>query len=244
MSADPLPPALRPVRALVFDLIGTTTDWFTPVHTALVAHAPTASAPPSTDWEAFAHAWRKGFFRVVKEASQGGTFIGLDEVYGKVLDELCEAEGIKGWGEDVKKDLIKSWWNLQAWGDTAGGMEALRRKYIVAGLSNGSAPFLIQANKRSGVNYDIILPSNLIGAYKPDPKMYTTAIKTLELEPQECAMVAAHAYDLDAAATHGMRTIYIARHTEDIGAHIQDNKYDLVVREGGIAELARRLAAV
>jgi len=244
MSAEPLPSTLRPVRALIFDLIGTTTDWFTPVHTALIAHASTASAPPTTDWEAFAHAWRKGFFHVVKHASQEGTFIGLDQVYGKVLDELCEKEGIKEWSDDVKKDLIKSWWNLQAWGDTAGGIEALRQKYIVAALSNGSASFLIQANKRSGINYDIILPSNLIGAYKPDPKMYTTAIKTLELEPQECAMVAAHAYDLDAAATHGMRTIYIARHTEDIGHQVQDNKYDLVVREGGIAELARRLAAV
>ncbi len=38
-----------------------------------------------------------------------------------------------------------------------------------------------------------------IKSYKPDPAMYKQAIRLSGLEPGKCAMVAAHAYDLDAA---------------------------------------------
>ena len=48
-----------------------------------------------------------------------------------------------------------------------------------------------------------------------NPKVYLGAIKHLELPPEKCAMVAAHLYDLRAAASHGMKTVYVRRPTED-----------------------------
>ena len=40
-------------------------------------------------------------------------------------------------------------------------------------------------------------------------------MKHLELPPAKCAMVAAHIQDLRAAASHGMKTVYVRRPTED-----------------------------
>lgn len=51
------------------------------------------------------------------------------------------------------------------------------------------------------MQWDMFFASDIVGAYKPSPKMYQTAIKALNLDPSECAMVAAHAYDLKAAAS-------------------------------------------
>lgn len=48
-----------------------------------------------------------------------------------------------------------------------------------------------------------------------NPRTYQAAIHHLDLLPQECAMVAAHIYDLRAAAQQGMRTIYVRRPKED-----------------------------
>jgi len=48
--------------------------------------------------------------------------------------------------------------------------------------------------------FDIILTSNIVGHYKPNPQMYDAARGALQYEPREIAMVAAHEYDLDAAA--------------------------------------------
>lgn len=44
------------------------------------------------------------------------------------------------------------------------------------------------------------------------------AIRHLDLSPERCAMVAAHIYDLRAAAEQGMMTIYVRRPQEDPGA--------------------------
>jgi 2-haloacid dehalogenase len=50
------------------------------------------------------------------------------------------------------------------------------------------------------MEWDAFFASDLIGAYKPSKETYQTAIKALELKPSECIMVAAHVYDLKAAA--------------------------------------------
>ena len=39
----------------------------------------------------------------------------------------------------------------------------------------------------------------------------------MSLRPEQVAMVAAHIYDLRAAAPLGMKTVYVRRHTEDPG---------------------------
>lgn len=43
---------------------------------------------------------------------------------------------------------------------------------------------------------------------KPDPKMYQKVLELLNLEAKECIMVAAHAYDLRAAAKMSRVTFY------------------------------------
>lgn len=39
----------------------------------------------------------------------------------------------------------------------------------------------------------------------------------------------------------GMKTIYIERATEDMDVDLSAHKFDLVINEGGLVELARRL---
>jgi len=128
---------------------------------------------------------------------------------------------------------------------------------------------------------DAILTSDVIGTFKPNPSVYQTALRALQASPNEIAMVAAHAYDLEAAKKEwvqlvicselervgwcaayefndwlalwscadllryrGYKTIYIMRHTEDVGLDPERLKaFDLVIREGGLGELARRLGA-
>lgn len=46
--------------------------------------------------------------------------------------------------------------------------------------------------------------------------MYLGALHHLSVSAQQCAMVAAHIYDLRAAAKHGLKTVYVRRSTEDV----------------------------
>lgn len=45
----------------------------------------------------------------------------------------------------------------------------------------------------------MLLSSELLGLTKPDPAIYYKAMDILKRKPEECVMVAAHGYDLEAA---------------------------------------------
>lgn len=47
--------------------------------------------------------------------------------------------------------------------------------------------------------WDLQLCCDSMGTYKPDPKVYQTAIRLSRCKPEQVAMVASHGYDLDAA---------------------------------------------
>jgi HAD superfamily hydrolase (TIGR01493 family) len=51
----------------------------------------------------------------------------------------------------------------------------------------------------SGLEFDKLLSSELLGLAKPDPAMYLKAMELLKCKPEECVMVAAHHDDLIAA---------------------------------------------
>jgi len=53
--------------------------------------------------------------------------------------------------------------------------------------------------KSSGLSFDMLLSSELLGLAKPNPAMYFKAAELLKCKPEECVMVAAHHDDLRAA---------------------------------------------
>ena len=66
-------------------------------------------------------------------------------------------------------------------------------------------------------------------------KVYQGALHHLDIAPEKCAMVAAHLWDLRAAAKHGMRTVYVPRATDDpedrdnVKSKTEGGEVDLVV---------------
>ncbi|EJD46357.1 haloacid dehalogenase [Auricularia subglabra TFB-10046 SS5] len=232
-------PALPNVKALVFDIIGTTTDWYTPVHAALEAH----NAP---DPAGFVNAWRTGFKAAINSGAFEGVFVEMFGAYRRVLDKLCEERGIgfDVWNEAVRDELVASWGRMKAWPETPRGLTLLATKFILVGLSNGRASMMIDVHKKNAMHFDLLVTSDIVGAYKPSPKMYQTALSALNVKPEEVAMVAAHAYDLQAASSHGFRTIYLPRETE---ARLEPGETAELAREfdlcvhGGLIELANAL---
>lgn len=252
------PAALRSVRALTFDVIGTCTDWYSVVSARLQTHAPSnvasTSSPSGSDtasavstWASdFAHNWRSSFFKLLLELHERQQMMSGAEVSQVTLKQTMEKFQVneQEWSDDVIGDLIKSWESASAWNDTAPGLRLLRKKFVLLGLTNGTTIVTINTNRRTGMEFDGIINSDIVGAYKPNPKMYQTAMKALGVGGVEVAMVAAHAYDLEAARKCGFKTVYIRRATEDVDISdtaIAARGFDLVVNEGGLVELARRL---
>ena len=63
-------------------------------------------------------------------------------------------------------------------------------------LAHGTTRNQLQMTKSSGLEFDRLLSSEVLGLAKPDPAMYHKAMELLKCKPEECVMVAAHHDDL------------------------------------------------
>ena len=74
-------------------------------------------------------------------------------------------------------------------------------------LSNGSLPMLTDLFAATGLTWHCVLSGEMVHAYKPDPAVYRLALDRIALDPRRTLMVAAHPWDLRAAAAQGLRTL-------------------------------------
>lgn len=81
-------------------------------------------------------------------------------------------------------------------------------------------------------------------SYKPNPKVYLGAAEKMGLKPEECALVAAHLDDLQAAKACGFSTVYVERPREERRQEMRDEGIqDIWVKEDedGFVTAAERL---
>jgi len=98
-----------------------------------------------------------------------------------------------------------------AWPDVASATTALRKNFLVAGVSNGDLDSLARLANTNAISWDAALSTGSVRTFKPAPAAYQYAIDALRLDPARTLFVAAHPWDLRAAAEYGFRTAYIAR---------------------------------
>ncbi|BGP46572.1 hypothetical protein JCM10450v2_002419 [Rhodotorula kratochvilovae] len=152
-------------------------------------------------------------------------FCSTRQILNTLLDEGDYAALAKTWSAERRKELCQLWHRLNAWADTKPGLDALRSldpPVFLATLSNGTLRLLIDVARHNSLPLDAHFSGDLLKSYKPHPAMYLGACGLLGFdeaarERGEVALCASHIDDLRAASTHGIRTIYIRRATEDVG---------------------------
>ena len=87
----------------------------------------------------------------------------------------------------------------------------VRWTIAIVALSNGNLSMLTDMFAAAGLTWHCVLSGEMVHAYKPDPAVYRLAVDRLALDPRRTLMVAAHPWDLRAAAAYGLRTAYIQR---------------------------------
>lgn len=205
--------AFAGIKVLFFDFMGTCLDW----HSTIVKTLP--ERIPNTLRVELSLAWREAFFEDIHARfSKGLPPEDIDVTHARLLGHLLAADprfSAIELNEQERAAAVKAWHHMLAWPDVANALQRLRGKYEVIVLANGTTRLQLDLVQSSGLDFDLLLSSQLLGHTKPEPKMYLKALDLVQAEPKEAVMVAAHAYDLRAARAVGMRTIYIHRTTED-----------------------------
>jgi 2-haloacid dehalogenase len=231
------------VKALFYDVFGTLVDWRTSI-----ARETEAMLKPrgfALDWPAFAEAWRGEYQGALDEVRSGQLpYRKLDVLHRRNLEITLQKFGVATLSEDDKRGLNLAWHRLDAWPDVPGGLARLKRKYLIAPVSNGNIALMADLARRNNFPWDAILGADIAQDFKPKPRVYLAAADAFDLAPDACMMVAAHSKDLAAAAALGLRTAHLARpneHGPGRGEAAPTVPVDFAVKS--LEELAEKLGA-
>jgi 2-haloacid dehalogenase len=232
------------VKALVFDVFGTLVDW-----RSSIIHEGTAwgkTKQLQIDWARFADRWREGYGPAMNKVRKGELgWTKIDDLHRLILEQLLDEFKIAGLIEEEKNQWNRVWHRLKPWPDTVAGLTRLKKKYVIAPLSNGNIALLTNMAKNAGLPWDAILGAELVKRYKPDREVYLSAADFLGIKPHEVMMVAAHRGDLDAAHACGLRTAFIHRPDEFGPARTGDKAnpgdFDIVSKDA--VDLAKQMGA-
>lgn len=200
------------VKALLFDVQGTATDFHSTVRDA--AQRISAGRHPHVDWAELVRRWRAGYFAALEATRVGrGGWVSVHSVYRRALDSVLNAEGV-GLSDAERTELTLAWRRLKPWPDVVPGLTRLKNAYTLATLSNADVSAVIETSKAAGLPWDAVFAAEMAGVFKPDPAIYRMAATYLGLRPREIMMVASHKYDIRAAGELGFKTAFVARPLE------------------------------
>jgi 2-haloacid dehalogenase len=162
---------LTSIKALTFDIFGTVVDW----RSTIIREGQRLGEAKGIqlDWARFADAWRAGYNPAMQRVRTGELpWQTIDMLHRLILDELLVQFRITNLSEAEIDDLNRVWRRLEPWPEVKSGLEQLRRRFVVATLSNGNMALLVNMAKHAALNWDCILSAELARAYKPDPQVY------------------------------------------------------------------------
>src|SRR5271168_305102 len=147
--------ALSDVKALTFDVFGTVVNW----RDSIAREAKSFLGPKGyqKDWHLFADRWRARYQPAMEMVRKGERpWARLDDLHRENLVELLKEFEISGVGEADVDHLNRAWHRLEGSPDSVEGLTRLKRKFILATLSNGNVALMGQHGqiRRAAVGCD------------------------------------------------------------------------------------------
>src|SRR6202050_1276258 len=202
------------IDTLLFDVLGTVVDEAGSMQAEVAAAL--GQADDRRQAEALAAAWLRRASALVTSICEGSPWRSTDDVNAEALAEVLR-DG-PALPEPAVRHLALAGHRLRPFPDAVAALRGLAGRFTIVALSNGNLSLLTDLFARAGLTWHGVLSGEMVHAYKPDPAVYQFALDRLELDPRRTLMVAAHPWDLRAAASHGLRTAYIQRASEGIPA--------------------------
>jgi 2-haloacid dehalogenase len=186
------------VDTLIFDVIGT-----------VVVDESTNQQPDVAP--AVLDAWQARISERMDAVRLGRSpWISHQALRRRCLEEVLDESGTS-LAPELVNELSAIIHRLRPWPDSPAALAELRRSFKVVALSNAELAELVDLSAEGGLAWHAVLSSNAVQSFKPDPAVYRMALEQLGVEASQVMMVAAHPWDLRAAAKQGFATAYIAR---------------------------------
>jgi 2-haloacid dehalogenase len=233
------------IKAVVFDVFGTVVD----LRGSLLSELNKlfqSKGLKTIDCDEFAHQLITFYSQSMNGISEGKeSFALVDDLNKIAVKKTLQQYQLSHLFTDEEQERMGTiWQRLNPWPDSVAGIDQLKKQFTVGPLSNGNIHLLETLAKNAKLDWDVILSGEMFHCYKPNPLVYQKAAELLNLNPSEILLVAAHEYDLIAAAKCGYKTAFINRskdeESEKKNQHLEHQTFDYAVTR--IDELAAILS--
>ena len=215
---------------LSFDCYGTLVDWETGISTAVAAALEShgVSRTPAEILAMFADA-----------EPRAQTAHGYRE-YRPVLRDVMALMGAElgiRFSESELGCLADSLPNWPVFPDAADALNTLQSRYRLAIISNVDDDLFAGSARALGIDFDAVITSQQVGAYKPDLRGFNTALERMGCDKERWLHVGESLYhDIGPANRMGIASVWVNRPDRGGGTRHTDATPDLVVSD--LAELA------
>ena len=220
----------KKIKAFTFDTGGTVLDWHTGFKKGFEKLDFYEKNGIKSD--EMANLFRKKSLEII--TSQGDKeLVNFDTAHRMALEQILNEKKIRLDKEDIKFLSYETPANLKVWKDFLIPFEELRKKVLCVSFTLLSNRLVFLNSKANKINWDLILSCETLEVYKPNINAYLKTAKMLQLNPEECVMVACHSFDLNAAQKAGFNTIFVKRINE-WGPNTKisiDGNYDMVIED-------------
>lgn len=207
------------IRAVFFDFMGTCLDW----HSGTIKALP--QSIPECERSKLALEWRHDYFNsnsarlAANEPPED-----IDITLRTTLDALLKKHPAHKnlFDEQVKHRCIVAWHSMPAWPEVPRAIEQLKAAgYEVYVSANGTTRLQLDLCKSSGLAFNMLFSSELLGVYSPDLESFRKTFQLVKVKPEESVLVAALAWHNRGGKEAGMKTVYIHRWTDDINEDME-----------------------
>jgi len=207
------------IKAVFFDFMGTCLDW----HSGAIKVLPQSIT--ESERSKLALEWRHDYFdsnaaRLAANEPPEDIDVTLRNTLDALLEKHPEHKPL--FDDRMKHQCVVAWHSMPAWPEVHPAIEQVKAAgYEVFVFANGTTRLQLDLCKSSGLGFDMLFSSKLLGVYKPAPDSYSKTLELVDVKPEESVMVAAHAYDTRGGKEAGMKTVYIHRWTDDINEDME-----------------------
>jgi 2-haloacid dehalogenase len=158
-------------------------------------------------------AWRGRQFDYTWLRTLMGSYVDFIQVTDEALSFAADVEKISITTEQRER-LLAGFMSMKAWPDAVPVLKMLKERGIgLAPLTDFSLPMLDAGIGNSDLDgvFDHLLSTDLVKAYKPDPRSYQMGIDAFGLQREEIAFVAFAGWDAAGAKSFGYPTVWVNR---------------------------------
>ena len=237
--------SIKKIKALTFDTGGTILDW----HSGFLETLRSLGEKYNyhKDWGKITNEIRRRSLKAMLNLGENKPpKYNFDDAHRFTIEKLVsENKLVKFTENDIKQLSYDTPHNFKCWPDFPPILPKIRENFIVASFTILSYRLIIDTAKKNQITWDAVFSCEGIAKYKPLPQVYERVASFLQIEPDECCMVACHNFDLNAAKRVGFKTAFVRR-PDEWGQDpppdpTPNSKHDIIVNT--FPELLKRLTS-